>query len=269
MDCLPDRSSSTHVEAVEEALARSTAWLLEQQHPERGYWVYELEADTTLTSEYLMLRRYLGVVDEEREARMVRYLQGTQLEDGGWPIYVGAPMDVSASVKAYFALKLAGVPQDDPGMQRARQAILAKGGVVSANVFTKITLALFGQYDWIGLPSMPPEILLAPKKFSFNVYAISYWSRAVLIPLLIVFAIRRECRIPRRTGDRRVVLYAPGSHQLPEGSAVSKRSPVHELAERLRLDRWHAQDLREAPASLRAETSDQESRGLAAGAHAG
>lgn len=193
-------STTGHAEAVEDALARSTGWLLEQQNPEHGYWVQELEADTTLTSEYLMLRRYIGAVDKEREARMIRYFQSTQLEDGGWPIYTGAPMDVSASVKAYFALKLAGVPQDDPGMCRARQAILDKGGVVSANVFTKIALALFGQYDWKGLPSMPPEVVLAPKKFAFNVYAISYWSRAVVIPLLIVYAVRRECRISPEQG---------------------------------------------------------------------
>ena len=199
----PGRSAPSptgHAEAVEEALSRSTRWLLEQQHPEHGYWVHELEADTTLTSEYVMLRRYIGAVDKEREARMVRYLQGAQLEDGGWPIYTGAPMDVSASVKAYFALKLAGVPQDDPGMRRAREAILARGGVVSANVFTKIILALFGQYDWIGLPSLPPEIVLVPKKFPFNMYAISYWSRAVIIPLVIIFAVRRECRIPAEQG---------------------------------------------------------------------
>ncbi len=193
-------STVGHAETVEEALSRSTRWLLEQQHPEHGYWVQELEADTTLTSEYLMLRRYMGAVDQEREARMVRYLQGTQLEDGGWPIYAGASIDVSASVKAYFALKLAGVPQDDPGMRRAREAILSRGGVVSANVFTKITLALFGQYDWIGLPSLPPEIVLVPKKFAFNIYAISYWSRAVVIPLLIMLAVRRECRIPAEQG---------------------------------------------------------------------
>ncbi len=193
-------SAVGHAEAVEDALSRSTKWLLAQQHPAQGYWVQELEADTTLTSEYLMLRRYIGVVDQEREARMVRYLQGAQLEDGGWPIYAGAPMDVSASVKAYFALKLAGVPQDDPGMRRARQAILAQGGVVSANVFTKITLALFGQYHWTGLPSMPPEIMLVPKKFAFNLYAISYWSRAVVIPLLIVFAVRRECPVSPEQG---------------------------------------------------------------------
>lgn len=193
-------SAVGHAEAVEEALARSEAWFLRRQHPEAGYWVEELEADTTLTSEYLMLRRYIGVVDTEREARMVSYLQRTQLEDGGWSIYTGGPMNVSASVKAYFALKLAGVPQDDPGMRRARQAILAEGGVVSANVFTKITLALFGQYDWRGIPSMPPEIMLAPRGWYFNVYAVSYWSRVVIVPLLIIFAFRRECRIDAQQG---------------------------------------------------------------------
>ena len=186
-------STVGHAEALEEALKRSEAWLLGQQDLDEGYWVEELEADTTLTSEYLMLRRYLCLVDADREAKAVRYLQHTQLEDGGWPIFIGAPMDISASVKAYFALKLAGVPQDAPCMQKAREAILAKGGVVSANVFTKITLAIFGQYDWKGIPSMPPEIILAPQGFYFNIYAVSYWSRAVIIPLLIIFAFRREC----------------------------------------------------------------------------
>ena len=203
VECVQGRSAPStagHAEAVEEALARSTGWLLQQQDPAHGYWVQELEADTTLTSEYMMLRRYIGAVDKEREDRMVRYLQGAQLEDGGWPIYTGAPMDVSASVKAYFALKLAGVPRDDPGMRRAREAILARGGVVSANVFTKIALALFGQYEWRGLPSLPPEIVLVPKKFPFNMYAISYWSRAVIIPLAIIFAVRRECRISEVQG---------------------------------------------------------------------
>ena len=95
-------------------------------------------------------------------------------------------MDISASVKVYFALKLSGVSQDDPCLARARTAILANGGVVLTNVFTKITLALFGQYDWQGIPSMPPEIILAPNRFYFNIYPMSYWSRAVIVPLLII-----------------------------------------------------------------------------------
>lgn len=189
-----------HGDTIDEAIRRSESWLLARQHPEKGYWVSELEADTTLTSEYLMLRRFLDRVDPERERKAVHYLRHVQLPDGGWPIYTGGPSEISASVKAYFALKLSGVSADDPCLQRARQVILDKGGVVAANVFTKITLTLFGQYDWRGVPSMPPEIFLFPKRFYFNLYAVSYWSRAVLIPLLIVFAHRPICRIPEEQG---------------------------------------------------------------------
>lgn len=193
-------SSTGQSESVDEAVRRSQAWLMARQHPRDGYWVAELEADTTLTSEYLMLRRFLDLVDPERERKAVRYLKSMQLPDGGWPIYYGGPAEISASVKAYFALKLSGVSADEPGMVRAKEAILAKGGVVAANVFTKITLALFEQYDWRGIPSMPPEIMLLPKRFYFNVYSLSYWSRAVLIPLLIVFTRRPVCHIPREQG---------------------------------------------------------------------
>ncbi|WP_447977770.1 squalene--hopene cyclase [Candidatus Nitrospira bockiana] len=192
-------ASVGHAEFIDEAIRRSKHWLLKRQH-EAGFWVAELEADTTLTSEYLMLRRFLNLVDPERERKAVRYLQATQLPEGGWPIYYGGPAEISASVKAYFALKLAGVSQDEPFMVRAREAILAQGGVAAANVFTKIALTLFDQYDWRGVPSMPPEIMLLPKWFYFSIYAISYWSRAVLIPLLIVFSHRPVCRIPKEQG---------------------------------------------------------------------
>ncbi len=191
--------SSGQLDAIDEAMHRSQAWFLSQQDQE-GFWVAELEADSTLTSEYLMLRRFVGLVDPERERKAVRYLKSAQLPDGGWPIYAGGPAEISASVKAYFALKLAGVSPDEPFMVKARERIRAMGGVVMANVFTKIALALFDQYDWRGIPSMPPEIMLLPKRFYFSVYAISYWSRAVLIPLLIVFAHRPVCRIPKEQG---------------------------------------------------------------------
>jgi squalene-hopene/tetraprenyl-beta-curcumene cyclase len=186
-------------DAIDDAIRRSQAWFLGQQHAE-GYWVAELEADTTLTSEYLMLRRFLDRVDPDREEKAVRYLKSTQLPDGGWPIYYGGPAEISASVKAYFALKLSGVSAEEPFMVRAKERILSMGGVVQANVFTKIALALFDQYDWEGVPHMPVELMLLPKRFYFSIYAISYWSRAVLIPLLIVFAHRPVCRIPREQG---------------------------------------------------------------------
>ena len=189
-----------HPDAIDDAIRRSQASLLARQDAREGFWVAELEADTTLTSEYLMLRRFMGVTDLERERKAVRYLRASQLSDGGWPIYHGGPSEISASVKAYFALKLAGVPAHEPYMVQAKDRILAMGGVVAANVFTKITLALFGQYDWRGIPSMPPEIMLLPKGFYFSIYAISYWSRAVLIPLFIVFAHRPLCRITPEQG---------------------------------------------------------------------
>ncbi|HEX3204595.1 MAG TPA: squalene--hopene cyclase [Nitrospiraceae bacterium] len=192
-------ASVGHSEFTDEAIRRSRAWILKQQHG-TGFWVAELEADTTLTSEYLMLRRFLNLVDPDRQRKAIRHLIATQLPDGGWPIYYGGPADISASIKAYFALKLAGISQDEPFMITGREAILAKGGVAAANVFTKITLTLFDQYDWRGIPSMPPEIMLLPKWFYFSIYAISYWSRAVLIPLLIVFAHRPVCRIPQEHG---------------------------------------------------------------------
>ncbi len=203
VDTAPRRAAShsvSHVDALDDAVKRSQAWFVSKQDASEGYWVAELEADTTLTSEYLMLRRFLNRVDPERERKAVGYLRAMQLPDGGWPIFYGGPSEISASVKAYFALKLSGVSADEPCMLRARDRILAMGGVVCANVFTKITLALFDQYDWKGVPSMPPEIMLLPKRFYFSIYAISYWSRAVLIPLLVVFANQPVCRIPREQG---------------------------------------------------------------------
>ncbi len=189
-----------HMDALESALQKGEQWVLSKENLDRGFWVEELEADTTLTSEYVMLRRFLGLADLERERKAVRYLFHAQLSDGGWPIFSGGPADLSATVKAYFALKLAGMSAQDPVMQRARDLVLQQGGVVQANVFTKITLALFGQYDWRGIPCMPAEIFLAPQWFYFNVYAVSYWSRAVIIPLLIIFAHRPLCPVSEEQG---------------------------------------------------------------------
>ncbi|MGD9850627.1 MAG: squalene--hopene cyclase [Nitrospirales bacterium] len=204
---IPNEPPSIHrgphhglMDSLEASLKKGEKFLLSRQNTQEGYWVEELEADTTLTSEYLMLRRFLDLVDPERERKAVRYLIDTQLEDGGWPIFSGGPTDISASVKAYFALKLSGISSDEPFMLKAKEVIHQKGGVVQANVFTKITLALFGQYDWKGIPCMPPEIFLAPQWFYFNLYAVSYWSRAVIIPLLIIFAHRPLCAVQKEHG---------------------------------------------------------------------
>jgi squalene-hopene/tetraprenyl-beta-curcumene cyclase len=196
----PDSSQGLQPSAaLYEAIRRGQQWLLNQQ-TEAGYWVHELEVDTTLTSEWLMLRRFMGFRDPEKEAKGVRYLIEAQLPGGGWPIYHGGRPEISASVKAYFALKLSGISADEPFMQKARAVILEHGGVVSTNVFTKIALTLFDQYDWRGIPTMPAELTLLPRWFYFNLYALSYWSRTVLVPLMIIFANKPICRIPNAQG---------------------------------------------------------------------
>jgi squalene-hopene/tetraprenyl-beta-curcumene cyclase len=179
---LPSRT----VTGLDSAIARAQARLLSFQAPD-GHWVGQVEADTTITSEQLLLNHLLDRVNREREQRAVRYLRRRQMREGGYNLYEGGPANLSATIKAYFAMKMAGVPTDDVAMRRARDVIHAMGGPSKANVFTKIQLALFGEYDWNGVPSMPVEIMLIPRPFFlFNIYEISYWSRTVVVPLLII-----------------------------------------------------------------------------------
>lgn len=186
----PRADSTSQAEGLlDQTIRQGIEDLLSQQDP-AGFWVHELEADATITSEYLLLRRWLGIADPSLEAKAVRHLRSIQLPDGGWPIYHNGPANLSATVKGYFALKMAGVPADDPALARARQRVLELGGITRVNVFTKILLALFGEYDWKGVPCMPVEIFLLPRWSYFNLYEISYWSRTVLVPLLIIFAHR-------------------------------------------------------------------------------
>jgi squalene-hopene/tetraprenyl-beta-curcumene cyclase len=161
-----------------------------------GYWAAELEADSTLTSEYIMLRYLLGKVDETKQRKAAAYLLDTQLPDGGWNIYYGGPSHLSTTIKAYFALKLCGYSQAEPFMRRAREVILRQGGLFRANVFTKFKLALFGQFDWRGVPAMPIELCLLPRGSFFNMHEISYWSRTVLTPLMIIYAHKPVTSVP-------------------------------------------------------------------------
>ena len=184
---------------VDGALQRSQDHLLRLQAP-AGYWLGELEADTTITSEYLLLRHLLGTRDRDLEWKGVAYLRERQGADGSWNLYEAGTGDLSATIKAYFAMKMAGVPPTDPALARAREWVLERGGPPQANVFTKITLALFGQYPWSGVPAMPVEIMLLPRWSYFNVWEISYWSRTVLIPLLIVMDRRPVHPVSRDAG---------------------------------------------------------------------
>ncbi len=185
--------------AVTAAINRAQAHLLGLQDP-AGFWLGELEADVTITAEYLLLRHLLGTPDPGLEAKAVRYLRERQSPDGSWNLYEAGAGDVSASIKAYLAMKVAGVPATDAGLTRARDWILAHGGPVQANVFTKITLALFGQYPWGGVPAMPVEIVLLPRWSYFNLYAVSYWSRTVIVPLLVIMDRRPVHPLPRDRG---------------------------------------------------------------------
>src|SRR2546422_626195 len=170
-------------------------WLLSQQHAD-GYWCGELEADSTLESDYILMHTLLGTSNQERFQKCANYILRHQNEDGGWPIYNGGPSNISASVKAYFSLKLAGYKPDHPALDRARRKILDLGGVTKVNTFTKIYLCFLGQYDYDAVPAIPPEIVLFPNWFWFNIYEISSWSRAILVPLSIVYAKKPFKKIP-------------------------------------------------------------------------
>ena len=150
------------------------------------HWVGELEADTTITASTSSSVISLGRVGPDRERRSSRYLRERQCPTGLEPLRGRATADLSATIKAYFAMKMAGVPVDDPAMAAARAPDLERGGPTEANVFTKIPLALFGEYDWSGVPAMPVEIMLLPRWSYFNLLEVSYWSRTVIVPLLIL-----------------------------------------------------------------------------------
>jgi len=170
-------------------------FLFSQQH-EDGYWCGELEADTTLESDYVLLHTLLGTSNQERFQKCANYILQHQNEDGGWGIYAGGPSNISACVKAYFALKLTGYPPDHSALARARKKILELGGVTEVNTFTKIYLCFLGQYDYDAVPAIPPEIVLFPNWFWFNIYEISSWSRAILVPLSICYAKKPFKKIP-------------------------------------------------------------------------
>ena len=184
---------------VSAALDGARKRLFALQHDE-GYWCGELEADTTLESDYILLHALLGTGNPERFEKAARYILEHQNEDGGWGIYAGGPSNISASVKAYFGLKLAGYRAEHPALARARKKILEMGGVPKVNTFTKIYLCFFGQYDYDAVPAIPPEIVLFPKWFWFNIYEISSWSRAILVPLSIAYAKKPFKKIPDEMG---------------------------------------------------------------------
>jgi len=187
--------SADPLAAIDAAVDRAAAALTDAQRPD-GHWVFELEADCTIPAEYVLLRHYLGEpVDEVLEAKIGRYLRRIQSpESDGWGLFHAGGFDVSASVKAYYALKMIGDDPQAPHMVRARTAILAAGGAAAVNVFTRIQLALFGAGPWSTVPTMPPELILLPRWFPIHLSKMSYWARTVVVPLLVLCALKPVAR---------------------------------------------------------------------------
>jgi squalene-hopene/tetraprenyl-beta-curcumene cyclase len=181
---------------LELAVAAASDALLKQQRSD-GHWVFELEADVTISAEYVVLRHFLGDCIPELEAKIAAYLRRLQGPHGGWSLFHGGAFNLSASVKAYFALKLVGDHPDSEHMRRARAAILEHGGAGKTNVFTRVLLALFGIVSWDVVPIIPVEIMFLPRWFPFHLSRVSYWSRTVMVPLQVLQALKPRARNPR------------------------------------------------------------------------
>jgi squalene-hopene/tetraprenyl-beta-curcumene cyclase len=214
---LKRRDAGVHAPASDPALIdgvidEASDWLAARQK-EDGHWVFPLEADATISSEYIMLNHYLGEIDDDTEAKLARYIRSRQGSDGGWPLFPHGRIDISATVKAYYALKLVGDDPEASHMRRAREAVLARGGAAKANVFTRISLALFGQVPWRAAPVIRVEAMLLPRWAPFHIGKVSYWSRTVMVPLFVLAALKPRARNPRGVDVRELFVVPPEQHR--------------------------------------------------------
>ena len=209
-------------DGIDHAVERATGSLRALQRDD-GHWVFELEADATIPAEYVLLMHYLGEPKTAIEPRIARYLRRVRIAGGGWPLYRDGPFNMSASVKAYFALKAIGDAEDAPHMREARAAILANGGAEYANVFTRILLALFGVVPWSAVPIIPVEIMFLPRLFPFHLSRISYWGRTVLVPLLVLQALKPRARNPRGVRIDELFVQAPATVGRPKRASHQSR----------------------------------------------
>lgn len=193
---------------LDSAIERAKAQLLKLQHQE-GYWVFELEADCTIPSEYILMMHFMDEIDEDLQGKIANFIRDRQSEDGSYPLFQGGAGDISCTVKAYYAMKMAGDDINAPHMKKARAWILAQGGAAKANVFTRIMLAMFEQLPWRGVPFVPVEIMLLPKWFPFHLDKVSYWSRTVMVPLSILCTYKVKARNPLKIGVRELFVTAP------------------------------------------------------------
>ena len=193
---------------VDEAVGKAAAALTRLQKLD-GHFVFELEADATIPAEYVLLEHFLDRIDEQLQQKIGVHLRAIQGEHGGWPLFHDGAFNISCSVKAYFALKAIGDDPDAPHMRRARDAILAAGGAERTNVFTRAQLALFGEVPWRAVPVMPLEIMHLPLWFPFHLSKVSYWSRTVIVPLLVLMGLRPKAANPRNVHIRELFRTPP------------------------------------------------------------
>ncbi len=209
-------------DSVDAAIDRTHELLRDIQHAD-GWWWGELESNPTMEAEYVFLMHILGTTDPDRNRKIANYIERRQGEDGGWSQYYGAPADLSTTVECYTALKMAGRDVDSPVMRSAREMILAHGGVPETRVFTKIWLAMIGQWDWAGTPYLPPEIIFLPKWAPFNIYSFASWTRATVVPMTIILSENPTFPLPAEQAIDE--LYPLGradtDYSLPSPSALS------------------------------------------------
>ncbi|MFZ2451150.1 MAG: squalene--hopene cyclase [Methylovulum miyakonense] len=221
----PSASNAIHSNAYDlnKAISQAQETLLGLQDKD-GYWVFELEADCTIPSEYIMMMHYIGEIDEVLQAKIANYLRSRQSEDGSYPLFTGGVGDLSGSVKVYYALKMAGDAMGAPHMVRLRNYILSQGGAAKANVFTRIALAMFKQLPWRGVPYIPVEIMLFPKWFPFHLDKVSYWSRTVMVPLFILCTLKAAAKNPNDVNVLELFVTHPDKerHYFPERTLLNK-----------------------------------------------
>ena len=198
----------SQAESLKSSIDSAFDALLGRQH-EEGYWSYEFEADCSIPSEFVLMSHFMDEIDESLGKKIGVYLRAKQEDHGGWPLYRRGSFNLSGSIKAYFALKLLGDDPDEPHMVKARETILSHGGAATANVFTHITLALFEQIPWRGVPFIPVEIMLLPKWFPFHISRVAYWSRSVMVPLFVLTTLKPKAKNPRNVHIRELFTIPP------------------------------------------------------------